>query len=143
MNRTRTITGIMTLAILTTATMAWAWGGKKGDGNATGQITQMKVSNPQATVVGITQKGPLWLAYTVRWNDGTEIDYKPIRVKGKFTKSLTFAMRPQGLREVIVCLWRYKVSAKRCAKDNGGKVCQYCKKNGFHMEHRIDRKTGS
>jgi len=49
-------------------------------------------------------------------------------------------MRPEGLEKVVVCLWRYKVSAKRCEKDNG-KACEYCRKNGYHMEGQIDRKT--
>ena len=136
---------IIILLVLTTAATVFALGGKKGDKNATGEITQVKVPNqfhPFATVSGITRRGKLWLAYTAYWKDGLEEDYKPIRVgNGKFTKTISYPSRPEGLDKVIVCLWRYKVSAKRCAKDNGS-ACQYCRKNGFHMEGRIDTKSG-
>ncbi len=143
MNTMKKMIVVATMAVLATAVTALALGGKSGDGNATGKITELKVSSPTASVQGIPRKGALWLAYTVRWEDGRTADYKPIKVKGKFSKTLTFALRPQGLREVIVCLWRYKVSEKRCAKDRKGTACQYCRKNGFHMEGRQDRRTGS
>lgn len=144
MKQVKKIVVISMLIVMATTVTALAWGGKSGDKNATGEITQLKVWNPNATVTGITRKGKLWLAYTVYWNDGIEKDYKPIRVgKGKFTKTISWsAMHPEGLDKVVVCLWRYKVSAKRCAKDNG-KMCEYCKKNGFHMEGRVDTETGS
>ena len=138
-----TKTTVTTLVLLIAGASVLALGGKTGDGNATGQITQLTVWNPNATVTGITEDGPLWLGYTVRWDDGTEIDYDPIKVKGKFSKQISFAARPQTLDEVIVCLWRYKVSKSRCAEDNGGTACQYCKKNGYHMDGNMDRTTGS
>ena len=142
MNKKAWVSTLVALMLISTA--VFAWGGKSGDGDATGEITQLKVRNPNATVTGITRNGNLWLAYTVYWNDGTEGDYEPIRVgTGKFTKTISWsAMHPEGLHEVIVCLWRHKVSSSRCAKDNG-EACQYCKKNGFHMEGRMDRQTGS
>lgn len=134
------------MLILTTVATVFAFGGKSGDKNATGEITQLKVANqfnPFATVTGITRDGKLWLAYTAYYNDGLEVDYDPIKVgDGKFTKTITYAIRPEGLDKLTVCLWRYKVSADRCAKDNGGTACEYCRKNGFHMEGRMDCKTG-
>jgi hypothetical protein len=134
---------VMCLSITTSSLWAWPWGGgKDGDSNATGQITKLTVRNPFAIVEGATSKGKLWLAYTVKWADGTEKDYTPQKVTGKFTERLTFQARPQSLGEVTVCLWRYKVSKNRCAKDNG-KACEYCGKNGFHMEGRVARQTGS
>lgn len=137
-------TWVLTLiVVMLISTAVFAWGGKSGDKNASGRITDLKVWAAGASVKGITEDGSLWLAYTVYWSDGYERDYTPIKVKGAFSKSLTFQARPQGLDEVIVCLWRYKVSKSRCAKDNGGTACQYCQKNGIHMEGRIDRKTGS
>ena len=136
----KVITTILSLLLVClVASIAWAW----GSNNATGQITQLKVWNPNATVTGRTEGGSLWLAYTVRWNDGLEKDYEPMKVKGDFSKTLSFQVRPQGLSEVIVCLWREKVSSSECAKRNGGQPCQYCRKNGFHMEDRIDRQPGS
>lgn len=127
------------LLICIPASLVWAWGSQK----ATGSITSLTVTNPTATVKGKTEGGSLWLAYTVRWDDGQEKDYKPIKVKGSFSENISFAVRPQGLKEVIVCLWREKVSSSECAKKHNGKACQYCQKNGFHMEDRVDRKTGS
>ena len=128
--------------ILTTVTTVFAFRGKSGDKNATGHISDLRVSKLMCSVNGRTENGGLWLAYTVRWKDGYELDYKPVKVKGSFSKTLYYKARPQGLDEVIVCLWRYKVSAKRCAKDNGGTACQYCRKNGIHMEGRVDRRSG-
>ena len=133
------VTTLSLVLVCLTASAAWAWGSNK----ATGQITGLKVANPVATVTGKTEGGSLWLAYTVRWNDGLEKDYAPIKVKGDFSKSLSFQVRPQGLKEVIVCLWKNKVSSSDCAKKHNGTACQYCQKNGFHMEGRVDRKTGS
>lgn len=142
MRRKISITAIVAVITLTAAASAWAWGGKSGDRNAKGRITELKVHASQATVQGITSKGSLWLAYTVRYHDGVEVDHEPVKVKGKFTKTVYYQPRPQGLKAVLVCLWRYKVTAKRCAKDNGGKACQYCRKNGFHMEERMDGEMG-
>lgn len=130
---------LILIAVMFISTVVFA----RGDKNASGRITDLKVWPAGASVSGITEKGSLWLGYTVYWSDGYEKDYPPIKVKGSFSKSLVFQVRPQGLDEVITCLWRYKVSAKRCAKDNGGTPCQYCRKNGFHMEGRMDRKTGN
>ena len=146
MKQVKKIVVISMLIVIATSLTALALGGKSGDKNATGEITQVKVPNqfhPGATVTGITRKGKLWLAYTTYWKDGLEIDHKPLRVgKGKFIKTISYPMRKEGLEKVIVSLWRYKVSAKRCKKDNG-KACNYCKKNGFHMEGRVDTETGS
>ena len=140
MKTTRLI--VLVAMCLSITTIALAWGGKDGDSNATGQITKLTMMSPTAFVEGTTSKGKLWLAYTARWEDGREIDYPPQRVSDKFRKTLTFQARPQGLDEVTVCLWRYKISKARCEKDNG-QACQYCRKNGFHMEDRVDRRTGS
>lgn len=142
MKQVKKIVVISMLIVMATTVTALAWGGKSGDKNATGKINQMKVSGPSVTVDGSTQKGKLWLGYTVQWKDGYEKDYSPVRVKGKFSKTLYFKVRPQGVEKVTVALWRYKVSEKRCKKDNGS-ACQYCTKNGYHMEGRIDTKSGS
>ena len=68
---------VLVLVCLSITTIALAWGGKDGDSNATGRITKLTVKNPMALVEGTTSKGKLWLAYTVRWEDGREIDCKP------------------------------------------------------------------
>lgn len=135
------ILGIL-LIVTALAGGVWAWGGRSGDKNATGQIGQLKVSNPMANVDGWTKKGPLWLGYTVEWNDGYELDYPVKKVKGQFRKTLYFQPRGPGVRKVTVCLWRYKVSRKQCKKENG-KECIHCRKNGYHMEGQVDRVSGS
>lgn len=117
---------------------------KSGDKNAAGQISGIMVQNPVCYVKGQTEGGSLWLGYTVYWNDGHEQDYEPMKVKGNFSKTLTFnALHPEGLRNIVVCLWRYKVSSSECAKDNDGTACEYCRKNGCHMEDRIDCQNGN
>lgn len=135
---------IVTIVLILIATVAaLALGGKSGDRNATGHISGLTASESMCSVKGRTENGSLWLGYTVRWKDGYELDYKPLNVEGNFSEILTFQLRPQGLEEVIVCLWRYKVSASQCAKDNGGQACEWCKRNGCHMEDRIDCMTGN
>ena len=128
-----------TLVIVAASAVVLA--GRSGDRNATGRITSMSVQSPICHVKGITEKGSLWLGYTVYWNDGSEQDYEPVKVKGDFSKTLSYnALKPDGVKKVTVCLWRYKVSAKQCAKERGGDACIYCRRNGCHMEDRIDCK---
>ncbi len=142
MKKAKKITMISMLIVMTPIMTVWALDGKSGDKNATGKISQMKVSGSTVAVKGRTKKGKLWLGCTVRWKDGYEKDYSPLKVKGAFSKTITFKLRPQGVDKVTVALWRYKVSEKRCKKDNGS-ACEYCKKNGYHMEGRIDIQSGS
>jgi hypothetical protein len=135
---------ILAVACVSLSATALAWGGRDGDGDAVGRITRFDVKNPFAVVEGTTSKGKLWLAYTVVWKDGKQIDYQPIRVKGSFRETLTFQARPQGLSRVIVCLWRYKVSKSRCVKERGdGTACKSCKNMGFHMAGHQDRRSES
>lgn len=133
---------LVVVVVLAVSAVAFARG-KSGDKNATGRITKLSVWASGASVSVRTSGGSLWLAYTVRWKDGYLRDYAPIKVRGTDSKSLTFQLRPQGISEVIVCLWRYKVSSSYCAKNRGGSACQYCRSMGFHMEGRQDRRVGS
>ena len=43
--------------------------------------------------------------------------------------------------EGIVSLWDKKVTKFICGKGNPHKACEYCQRNGFHFENRLDRKT--
>ena len=136
-----TLVSTLLIIVLAITLAAWA-GGKSGDGKGAGRITNLSVSPAMATVQFQVTKGSLWLAYTVRWTDDVEIDYQPIKVKKSGNKTIYYSNRPQPLQQVTVCLWKYKVSSKYCAKKNGS-ACQYCAKMGFHMEGRVDRQTGS
>ena len=131
------------VCVLLIPSSALAWGGKDGDSNATGEITDVKATASHAVVTGSTEDGSLWLGCTVTYNDDGEFDRKPVKVRGKFRELLTFAVRGPGVRTVTVALWRWKISAKRCTKDNGGEMCEYCRKNGYHLEDRVDRDTAS
>lgn len=136
--------GILAVGLVTS--ILFAWGGKSGDKDATGEITSVKVTQVSVTVQGNTSDGPLWLGCTVTYKDGLEYDVPESaveKVKGKFTGTILYRLRPQGVDSVTVALWRWKVSKKRCAKDNDGEPCQYCKKNGFHLEDRQDSETDS
>ncbi len=85
-----------------------------------------------ARVTGFAPK-KVWLGVTVVV-DGKEQDYQVVEVKGKFTKDynlkslLDMANAANSSIKWIVCLWEKKVN-------NCG--CQYCKRNGYHMEGRI------
>lgn len=83
----------------------------------------------------------LYLGATVIFNKKyewmNEYDFKDVRmVKGtineKFTIPYAYIKRvPEGVNW-IVALWEKKV--KNCG-------CEYCKKNGFHLEGRVARDT--
>lgn len=38
-----------------------------------------------------------------------------------------------------VALWNKKVSKRECANQRGGSPCEYCIKNGYHLEEELDR----
>jgi hypothetical protein len=133
---------ISSLLTITVVSAALAFGGRSGDGDAKGMISELAVSHSMTTVSGRTENGKLWLGYTVYWKDNFEKDYPPMEVKKTFTKTLTYQLRPQGVNKVTVCLWNYKVSKDKCAEERGGTPCIYCRKNGFHMEGRVDCRSG-
>ncbi len=136
-NRKAGLVLLTMFAVIAVSVMAWA---KTGDRNATGRITSAKANAVLITVAGRTEKGYLWLGCTIRYEDGTEKDRDVKKVKGKFSK--TFSSDPikwamNEVDSVVVALWRWKVSSKECAKNRGGTACEYCRKNGYHMEDRI------
>lgn len=74
-------------------------------------------------------------------SDGTEIDRPVQKVQNGFTKSFTsdpVEFATNKIDKVIVALWRWKVSKNECHNGEGGGPCEWCKKNGYHMEGRID-----
>ena len=128
---------VLTSAVLILIAAALAW-----SGNEAGKITDLKLLSPaMISVKGYTESGPLWLDYTVTWNDGVVNDSVPVKVSGKFSETLTYQGRTKPLKEVTVRLWESKVSKSECAKKNGGKPCLHCQTLGFHLEGRVDSKT--
>lgn len=141
MKKTRlTAVVIMVLLGLTIATFASWFSGKSGDKNGAGRIISVNApkTGPIAFVEYEVTRGKLWLAWSYKYN-GRTLDYKPIRLsKGKGKKSISFQMNPAGNGRLYVTLWKFKVSSKACARQNGGRACQYCKKRSYHMEGRVD-----
>ena len=107
---------------------------------AGGRIIDVKSSSGvQAIITYEVTSGKLWLAWSYEMN-GRMIDYKPVAVKkGTRTKVVSLPMDPGSTGTLHISLWNKKVSSRKCAKQNGGTACQYCKKNKYHMEGRVDR----
>ena len=131
------LTAVVIVAILglTITTFASWFSGKSGDKNGAGRI--ISVSAPKVGGSGWVEyevtRGKLWLAWSYRYN-GRTIDYNPVLVKGKGKKNIPFQTNPAGNGSLYVKLWKFKVSSRACAKQNGGRKCQYCQSNGYHME---------
>jgi hypothetical protein len=91
------------------------------------------MANTQASVTGYAPK-KCWLGVTAQWG-GREKDFPVKRVSGKFSENyaLSIGEMPGAVDAGvtwIACLWEKKV-------DNCG--CEYCQRNGYHMEGRIAR----
>lgn len=131
------LTAVVIMAILglTITTFASWFSGKSGDKNGAGRIINIKgpKTGPIVFVEYEVTRGKLWLAWSYEYN-GRTIDYTPVSVKGKGKKSISFQMNPAGNGRLYVKLWKFKVSSRACAKQNGGRKCQYCQRNGYHME---------
>ena len=139
MKKTRlTAVIIMILLGLTITTFASWFSGKSGDKNGAGRIINV---NSSSGGIGWVEyeitRGKLWLSWSYKYN-GRTIDYKPVQIKGKGKKNISYQMNPAGNGTLYVTLWKFKVSSRACAKQNGGRKCQYCQKNGYHMEGRVD-----
>ena len=114
-------------------------------------------------VTGSVEDGDLWVACSY-YHSGEEIDLRPQKVGSRrggderefavrFRDELPGIERTEDGRAVLVplsmvvpcnvCLWRSKVSERKCAQARGGKACDYCRKNGYHMEGRVDRASGT
>jgi len=86
----------------------------------------------------------LWLGITAIVGN-EEIDMKPSkRVKGRFSEKenitvYDLAFSDGGPEVVWVArLWKKKVMSNVCAYTrDDGKMCSYCKKNGYHLEDPV------
>ena len=120
----------------------------------TGGITSAESKGLNLVVKGWTKGGgmfkkSLWLGCTFYPDRKpiAQIDRKPVKVSGKFTEKFVGKMGvnfKKGMEvPYVACLWRTKVSKRKCSKKNGGKPCEYCTKNGYHMEGRVDSMRGT
>lgn len=75
-----------------------------------------------------------WIGCSVLIKDGSEYDLPPQKVRGRGSVSFVIPSRLQGEAEsYAVAMWRKIV-------DNCG--CRYCRKNGYHLEDRLDYSKG-
>ena len=127
---------------------------REGDSNADGRITGVKNGYFEIVVEGYTEDGPLWLGCTFYPGTENERDLEPVRVRGKFEVSFDVPTesryggivdRARSLVEAdyAVALWGWKVDKSECRNGSGGRPCTYCRKNGFHMEGRVDMGRGT
>ena len=136
---------------------------KEGDSDATGKITSVENAVFQIRVKGSTRNGPLWLGCTFFPGTARERDLQAERknVRGKdclFVCSGDFdhtfkvprsleewamgVARGEGDAPYVVALWRYYVFREDCHEGPGGGACEYCRKNGYHLEDCVYRGRG-
>ena len=97
-------------------------------------------SRPENNMMSVIIKGTtfgekMYLGFT--WlTPGGEVDVDVQKVKGNFTKSFTVPLYKidKGNMECdyVASLWHKKVKKSKCKQG----PCQYCRKNGYHMEGR-------
>jgi hypothetical protein len=113
------------------------------DPNTTGKITRVEATQTSIIVEGYTNSGSLWLGCTIRPDaKAMEEDRKPIKVKGQFKESFTGKSGVFGEIPFAVALWRNKINKSQCSEINRDNACNYCQRNGFHMEGRVDYQAG-
>ena len=136
------ICAVMTLFLLLSAGVVLA---KKGDKNAGGGFSKPKNVMMDVVIEGATWDGPLWLGFT--WLTPTgDIDVDVQKVNGDFKKNFTVPLYKIDKNSMsckyAVSLWRWKVSKKECNRGPNGGPCNFCKKNGYHMEDRVSSIKG-
>jgi len=129
---------------------------RKGDKNATGTITAQS-STMFVVTKGTTSKGSLWLGFTFFYPKDY-VEDKPVKkVRRSFKESYTVSPTRAARGEVkyVASLWRWKVDISECKavcvycrdkemhKEHKYEPCQYCKKNGYHMEGRMATARGT
>ena len=133
---------------------------REGDSDAVGKITQVDNGVFEIIVKGRTEKGPLWLGCTFYPGTKRETDLEAVSSgKKHFLASGNFAERfrvptdmvrwaietSRGNSEAdyVVALWRWRVEKSECRKRSNGGPCEYCLKNGYHLEDRVDIGRGT
>ena len=124
-----------------------------------GRITEVKKAGglfPTIVVRGYASH-TMWVGCTIHPDTYNEIDLDPQKVKkGNFeivfdmSVGLTVGLveRAKGGSSSIpyvVALWEKKINLRKCEKKYGKDAaeCKWARKNGYQMEGRIDRHSGS
>jgi hypothetical protein len=148
------------LSVVVASVLAATALARQGDPNASGQITEVIdtatlpgakfPTNTNLTVRGKTENGYLWLGCTFFPDTNNEIDKPAVKVKGTFTEKFPVPLlggltrgEMTGDVDYAVALWRWKVSRSECHDGDSGGPCDWCRKNGYHLEDRVDRATGT
>lgn len=126
---------------------------RDGDPDARGRIDQVTNTLYEIVVEGKTSNGPLWLGCTVIHKSGREQDLEAkhsgkclifcsgdFREKFKMPASLTSG---EISLDYVVALWRWKVEQSECHKGRNGGPCEWCRRNGYHLEDRVDIGRGT
>ncbi|MCK4548027.1 MAG: hypothetical protein KAW17_11375 [Candidatus Eisenbacteria sp.] len=96
-------------------------------------------SGGKIIVEGVASDDSDWVGLTIFTEDGEELDFPAREVEGNWMNRTFHVSWPvegyEGAR-FTVALWDEKV---RCPR---GRLCKYCKKNGYHMEGPLDRERG-
>ena len=72
--------------------------------------------------------------------DGEEKDFGVRIVNGRFKEEYSISMYDMSDDiKWIACLWKGKMRKENCAMRNNGNPCQYCRKNGYHLDERVAR----
>lgn len=130
---------------------------KDGDSDATGMITSVGNEFSLIRVKGYTQKGPLWLGCTFFPDTENERDLKAVHKNARGKECLFFCNGnfeetfyvpdinwlnlvgdAEKESDYVAALWRYYIPQSECRKGDDGGPCNYCKKNGYHLEERVD-----
>ena len=148
---------VVSMLLASAAFGAWArardWEGE-GDSDGKGRISNARADMFGVTVEGEMEAGSLWLGCTFTVG-GTEYDQPVKNVKAgllgrdkkfqvKFNAPSVIDRIPEGgSYDYALALWRYRVPREKCHKGEGRKPCEYCERNGYHMEDRVDTHSGS
>jgi hypothetical protein len=137
--------------------------GRDGDPDARGRINYVKNGTFEIIVEGETSGGPLWLGCTLFPGTDREQDLEAKQsnnkflfwCSGDFKKKFDLPSIGSRLYEIatkgssgldvpyVVALWRWKVDRSECKNGPNGGPCEWCRKNGYHLEDRVDIGRGT
>ena len=94
--------------------------------------------------------GTKWVGATLRNASGVEQDQDAIQVENGKTYNLSTSISPAlhsgggwdmnaniNSIQYMLALWGNRIDARNCKSGVNGKPCNYCQKNGYHMEERL------
>ncbi|MHC5057787.1 MAG: hypothetical protein ACYTKD_24210 [Planctomycetota bacterium] len=95
----------------------------------------------QLAVRGEVRGGTAYLGCTITDSQGDEHYASPKNVSGRFRQSFSGWHANQEW-DWVVALWEKKVYKRACKNGPRGKPCEWCEKSGYHLENRLDRRSG-